>query len=472
MKWIVFGLLMSLSLSAVARPLTPAARLKKLSRMVRGIDPEMQEYKDLAAAVKANQAEAFFDTAATAYLATTNHQGKMVSRLEELFHLQTNASPTEARSATYTSTENLFNRIAQKNESWDQLILSKNYVIYDTAVRKETDFFRLLFDEVNPGELKGEADDARLAGAVTTLRFANRYTNSSTNKNRRRAAAVFRIFLCDPMRPAVDVDQGELAGIFDLAFGKEQVAAEQHKTAVGADQHGTDPKCMTCHYKLDPMGRFFSAMGSALGPNAAKGRLVFKRKDGSKVDIEGNGLGEMAKALVAQPEYAECQVSHFWKWFITSANPLTRDVQLELAKKFDELGRKPNDFIKYLVTRKEFTEAPDQNKETVMFMSKVQPVFKRCNECHKDMTGFPDFTQVPMGGNKEQNVIWLSKISNILDLQSDGTKRMMPPSNAGWDLNKSEIADIKRWIEDQAKDDKGEPTLTPEQVGQVMRGGK
>ncbi|MEQ1875717.1 MAG: hypothetical protein ABL958_03665 [Bdellovibrionia bacterium] len=479
MKWIALGLAMSLSFAAFGKPLTPAARLKKLSRMIRGTDPQVVEYGLLQKAVAKGEAEKYFADTTVGYLATPNHAGKMINRLEALFQLRTGAQPPEhgVRSDIgQSATEEIFKRVSSENLSWDELLVSKRYVIYSSVAATESEFFRLVFDFPMSSEdttITGEADDPRLAGAVTTLRFANRYTNSTTNKNRRRAAAIFRIFLCDPMRPAVDVDQGEISKLFDLAFDKEQIAVQTHKVATaGIDPHGADPKCVTCHYKLDPMGRFFSGMGSSLGPAPTKGRLVYKRKDGTRVDIEGRGLGDMALAVTKQPEYVECQVSHFWKWFITSAWPLTSSVKAELVAKFDELGRKPNDFIKYLVTRKEFTEAPEENAQPVMFMSKIAPVFKRCNECHKEMDDFPDFTQLPLGGSKDLNVVWLKKISKMIDLPNNGANRVMPPANAGWDLTNDEITDIKRWIEYQAKDENGNPSVTPEEAALILRGGK
>ena len=63
--------------------------------------------------------------------------------------------------------------------------------------------------------------------------------NSSTNRNRRRASWALKRFFCDDLTP-INLD-----------------APSSH---VGG-QHGSDPACQSCHYKLDPMAGYFREMG-------------------------------------------------------------------------------------------------------------------------------------------------------------------------------------------------------------------
>ena len=63
--------------------------------------------------------------------------------------------------------------------------------------------------------------------------------NSSTNRNRKRAAWALKRFFCDDLTP-INVE-----------------AASSH---VGG-QHGSDPACYSCHYKLDPMAGYFRELG-------------------------------------------------------------------------------------------------------------------------------------------------------------------------------------------------------------------
>lgn len=78
-------------------------------------------------------------------------------------------------------------------------------------------------------------------------------TNSSTNFNRKRAAAILKTYFCDDLTP------------INIA------APETH----GSDQHGSDPSCQACHYKLDPMAGFFRDQGIAGQKFGEDGKLVF-----------------------------------------------------------------------------------------------------------------------------------------------------------------------------------------------------
>lgn len=77
--------------------------------------------------------------------------------------------------------------------------------------------------------------------------------NSSTNRNRRRSAWALKRFFCDDLTP-INLD-----------------APSSH---VGG-QHGSDPACQSCHYKLDPMAGYFREIG-VFGVNfATSDTIVF-----------------------------------------------------------------------------------------------------------------------------------------------------------------------------------------------------
>jgi len=83
--------------------------------------------------------------------------------------------------------------------------------------------------------------------------FWETHTNSSTNYNRRRAAYVLKTFLCDDLTP---------------------VKLEQAKHP-GDNRHASDPACMACHYKLDPIAGFFRDYGTFGIKFPANGAFVF-----------------------------------------------------------------------------------------------------------------------------------------------------------------------------------------------------
>lgn len=89
-------------------------------------------------------------------------------------------------------------------------------------------------------------DFGRIGLAAETLESANlawlwgALPNSSTNFNRKRAAYVLKRFFCDDLTP-LDI-----------------VLPEAHGNG---DKHASDPGCMSCHYKLDPMAGYFRYHG-------------------------------------------------------------------------------------------------------------------------------------------------------------------------------------------------------------------
>lgn len=89
-------------------------------------------------------------------------------------------------------------------------------------------------DLLDTSELDGKKESELYSG-----RFFFKLQNSSTNRNRRRASWVLKRFFCDDLTP-INID-----------------APSSH---VGG-QHGSDPACQSCHYKLDPMAGYFRELG-------------------------------------------------------------------------------------------------------------------------------------------------------------------------------------------------------------------
>lgn len=158
----------------------------------------------------------------------------MQINLEELYRLHSLTAPPHIKTfENITSDYNrnnslsrLFRDLIAENLPWSSLLLSHKYTLYplsgDSFNLSDFGFFGAVvktpFSESglieNPDaenietrelqEVSFPIEDPRIAGSLTTARFFNRYTNTALNKNRRRAAAVFRIFLCDSMEAAIN----------------------------------------------------------------------------------------------------------------------------------------------------------------------------------------------------------------------------------------------------------------------------
>jgi hypothetical protein len=85
--------------------------------------------------------------------------------------------------------------------------------------------------------------------------------NSSTNYDRKRAAYVLKRFFCDDLTP----------------IGVENPVAHTQ------GQHGSDPSCFSCHYKLDPMAGFLKDYGAGFADYSKARKIVFD--DGATADL-------------------------------------------------------------------------------------------------------------------------------------------------------------------------------------------
>jgi mono/diheme cytochrome c family protein len=102
--------------------------------------------------------------------------------------------------------------------------------------------------------------------------------NSSTNANRRRAAAILKTFFCDDLSPLNVVAPAVDDGIH------------------GSNRHASDPSCQACHYRLDPMAGFFKNHGIA-GINLITEALSPEIKKGLE-EITGQTVGGPGEILV------------------------------------------------------------------------------------------------------------------------------------------------------------------------------
>ncbi|MGZ3722655.1 MAG: hypothetical protein ACXVA9_06995 [Bdellovibrionales bacterium] len=457
------------------QPLSAQTYLRKLSLHIRGMTPSRTDYDDLAKAVAEQTTETFFRSKTDEYLVSDEHIDKMTSRLEELFFVR--PSPIPSKSAPiheasgpeffatldpddytiHNSMNQLFRDIASRNLSWDTLLLGRKYTAFPILNELNKDISDSMFltavaaipaKIAAPTSVSFDEDDARVAGSLTTSRFFARYGNTALNKNRRRAAAVFRIFLCDDMK-AVAVDEGgNQNGILDKVFPAPPVPGGGEKGGTGSsDKHGSDQACLKCHYKLDPMGMSFQSSGLSLSPFVSPGALVYTRADGGVVNIQGQGIGEIARTITRQKEYSQCQVRHFWDWYIGSDIPLDDGTLNELTEKFEQVDRKTNDFITYMVNRPEFGNFELRTPEQQMAAA-VRTVLQNCNGCHANETKvkIPSFTSWPIGGDVSSHNKWLGMIRH--DLALDGSpERKMPPVKSEWQPDAKQLDLLRRWFE-------------------------
>ncbi|MGE0631661.1 MAG: hypothetical protein AB7O96_04595 [Pseudobdellovibrionaceae bacterium] len=486
---LVFTLLLISSViggSAIAQQsLSDAGYLRKLSLHLRGVPPSLEEYKAMKIAKSQNGFDAFINEKVDEYTATSQHANKMMYRLSELFYLRTNDRPegfesdeTRSYGSQYDALTNLFTSMAKENRPWDDLLKSKRYnftvaeaIRFDfsySGAFPDQQFFSLIepslvgkSDEIEspivdnlPKQsyvLRLDEDDVRVAGSLTTSRFLSRFSTNAVNKNRRRAAAVYRIFLCDPMVASIPTTEADAKHKFlEATFAKQYKVSEQDIVQnLDAKLHGNDDKCFACHMKLDPMGQTFRKSNVTLGKAPVAGALVLKRENGKVDSFPAKGIGDLAASIAQQPEYVECQVRWFWKEFIGEDIPLPKEKMRSLIKDFDKVQRKTNDFIKVVVTSPEFRTQPI----TALTFNDVAPILKRCDTCHVEQ-GMTSFAALPIE-SAETHGQWLKRITRALT-RPDNDPMKMPKESHLW--NKKDIEKILVWINQGAPDNQGQPT--------------
>lgn len=491
MKAIISIVLLLTSSFSFAEETSSESRLRKVSYLLRGHQPSVDENDEIANLIDLKDKDIFIEKKVDDFLSEEAFTDKMMERLDELFRVRIK----NYRGRNYGidqskgSLDLLFKELIEDNGSWDKLLTETEYKILDTSVDSD-DFsedprglsegafyaynastpgfvqeIQEYLDSVEKEESSDKditpytytpsTDDQRdsLAGALTTNRFYSRYPTTRLNKNRKRAAAIFRIFLCDSMTPVVLSSDEDDRDLLNLSLGGG--AVQDHGTADAEARHGSDPQCNSCHYKLDPAANTFIGAGAFPNKRPSPGALVYKRDDGSLLNIPVNGIGELGVAITQQPEYLQCQVQHFWNWFIGSDIPLGQQKKEELASKFNDLGRRPKDFIKHLLNSSDFISPKTLDADDIRF-SHVKPILQRCDSCHINEVGAPILgAKYPYSDTSGFNDFTLSMMVWAANLKEHEQKVYMPPKNAGWKLEGLDRDLVKAWIRGGAKDDSG-----------------
>ncbi len=197
-------------------------------------------------------------------------------------------------------------------------------------------------------------------GAFDFLGFYQLAANSSTNRSRRRSAYMLQRFFCDDLKPVNAALPAAHAG----------------------SQHASDPACMACHYKLDPMAGFFRFNGFLGWDFGSDTQIVFddmatlKRTDyeapwlapenaghewnigyirsstDSKLNTYGRTLDDLGQILQTAPEVKACLVRRAFEYFNGSEQLVDPGYLADLTEKFtQEAAVNSTDAFKALVRR-------------------------------------------------------------------------------------------------------------------------
>jgi hypothetical protein len=496
MNYFIYLLLLVSSLAwSQTQMAQPATQLQKLSRALNGKNARVEDLKKVQSFKTTGEVQDFLRIKAREYISNKNFKTNFKFKIDELFKLRTMINSYDT--VPPSSYDSLVMSIINENKSWDQLLLAKDFKVFisdnHSAVNisyegSEHKFYEILtggldntfedftkiiagMDLISFGYTSVKKDliektysfseqDERVAGIMSTQKFFQRYTNTALNKNRRRAAFLFDVFLCDPMVPVVPAisNENELKDI-NFSVGKD-LTEDQIKAHTKVDPHGRQADCMVCHEKLDPMGQVFSNSNLHLSPFATPGALFYRRSGQSPISTPVSGLRSLAKSISQQQEYVKCQTQHFWKWFIGDDVPLTDARQAQIVEHFTSIDRKPIDFILYLVEQPEFKKAPMPLTENQLLAREAVRVLKTCHSCHKqnesELIDYWDMSVFPYGQDLKTRELRVAEMKKQLDTKNNSQRPRMPPRSSVWKPTQQEYSILNQWLKKGAPDLNGE----------------
>ncbi len=491
--------------ASYAQEMAVESKLKKLSFVLRGKNPSAAEYSDVAEKAKSEPVEKVLEAKLDEYLKSKDFAMKFSNKVSDTFRMdqaplsynfsadyaQYSGIPLSPQFGSYKYGYSAFHllvrEILETNSSWTDILSRKNYFILYR--KKDSDFGlqQLLFYSGLQPKLKEydtipttdltetgiensyssdaenftgvrisfPADDKRLAGALTTPSFLARYATTGVNSNRRRAAAVFRTFLCKDMVASIPVPKEGVDENKKLALAGEGQYTETDLVnhAKMTQIHGTNVDCQHCHKQLDPLGNLFNFSPNRLNSKATAGALNYYNEDGEFVKTPVDGIGNLGSVLTAEKDYFSCQVRHFWKWIYGENSVLTPAQEIDLVKTFKAVKQKPQDFIKQLVLKKDFY-TPAQYTEAQLATVSAYKTLKKCQGCHNQQ----------IENFEVQNLDWYSLIGNKQNAdRSDWVKRVktelqkgkMPPKDGKKDFTDGEMTRLNNWLSQGAPDFEG-----------------
>ncbi|MBL7545026.1 MAG: DUF1588 domain-containing protein [Bdellovibrionaceae bacterium] len=484
------------------RELKIEEKLKKLSFVLRGKNPTAQEYADIAEKAKTTSADIVLQAKAAEYVNTTAFSIKFTNKTADLFRINQlafnfgdilkfdsfNDDAVTNPSGKYKfdpATFHLFVReIFEQNQSWTELLNKKSYYVIFSQYDLDTPFDVIPFYAplapsiqkytVYPVEkiistdletydlnrytaikLNFPKNDKRLGGVLTTPSFMSRYVTTGVNKNRKRAAAIFRTFLCKDMVASIPVPKDGVDENKKLALlGEGQYTENDITTHTKMAQvHGQNIDCNQCHKQLDPMGNLFNYMPMTVSQNSASGGLHYYNEAGEFVRKDIDGIGQLGQVITSEKDYYSCQVKHFWKWIHGENSLLDPQKELALVEKFKSVNQKPKDFVRYLVSEKEFY-SPKQYTEAQISTIGAFKTLKKCQSCHNQQVEDDEVQNLNwyeiIGDKKNQDRDdWIKRIASQL------RKDKMPPREARKDFTDQELERLKKWISSGAPDFEG-----------------
>ena len=313
----------------------------------------------------------------------------------------------------------------------------------DTPLPQQTGVYRTVYLR---------EDEDRFRTFLSHPDLLNFYPDTATNLNRKRANYVLATLLCETLAPT-------------------PVPEDREPDPAPDDPHASDANCIGCHYRLDPLARYFDRWRPPLDGNnkvvfdstrAAQGELQVIDGD-QRREYTGVGLRELSTAILSDPRFPACTVEKAWSFVFGATVPLGDS---DRRRYVDILGQ--SDSLQTLLSA--LVEHPlfwtDRQPRGQLF-SDIRPGLAACTTCHaSDQGPQPRFSpqEYPYRLDAEQNAQLLKRVFNAVRGLSE-TPMPPPPVPS---LSEEQLRKMRSWIENGAPVSDGQATLSSEQIADIL----
>lgn len=430
-------------------PLPPQQLAQRLSLKLRRASPTAAEVAALQQSLRDRPGEfaQIYDELVDSYLASGAFRGTV-----EQFHaVWWRLQPREStRAAAWVVTE---------DRPYLELF-ARDYLYVDGRAAGDYRYAGVRTEEPLPAEpgdwraVRLSPDEPRYRSVLSDLDFLNRFPDTPSNHNRARANYVLKTFLCETITPMPTPPDWE-------------------PTTPPDDPHGTNPDCIGCHWRLDPLARFFDHWRPPFGggdktwfdaEQGAIGKLYVKNADGSVSGHDGVGDGDLARILQGEPRFRQCLAQKVWEFMLGPGVKLDQPTQAKLVQAFERRGNF-KDVVREAARHPWFwstEEAPP------LKFGDVGSAFDGCAGCHRVGGTNPvpfDAHSYPFRQDPRENVALLTRMWGAINGEP-GFKRMPPAPRPA--LPSDMLARLREWIAAGAVDDEGRITLTDAQIQEVL----
>ncbi|MBC7741744.1 MAG: DUF1588 domain-containing protein [Bdellovibrionaceae bacterium] len=296
-----------------------------------------------------------------------------------------------------------------------------------------------------------------VSGLFSTRKFLLKYWTSPINENRKRAAAFFRIMMCDSMSPALEREtQKEKENRIAMGRSDEQVIRDDLK-AIHVNKHASQKDCAACHDRLDPIGRTFRGLELGVSNEAFRGNLRYFGATNNLVDIPVTQFHDLTVKTTAVPKYLDCQTNWLIETFLGKDLNLPPTRFSEVVTNIEKRKRRLKDVIEDLLMIPEFRGLRAKVVEPPSLVA-AKVVLNNCTECHSNT-----FSLRP-----EQMKTRLSRVAVCLDLPNNAKDPQMPPSDHWWQPSGQELTAIKNWLQEGAPIGDNVQLFDKSEVNQLM----